>query len=335
MQNHDDTILIHRFLAGEATAAEADALQKWLEASPENQKQFDQIEKLWQNADAPQPENVPAFAEFWQNIEGKIEEKPMQSQAKIVEMKKGEKEFSMSGNWKWLALAASVILVVSATLFFQRARVDADAVYQTANAEQQQFALPDGTHITLNHASKLSLRENLSGDERRVYLEGQAFFDVFNDGRPFIIATENAEIRVLGTRFDVRSRDRKTQVVVEEGKVSVASLVNAEDSITLEADQKSVVIDDATPSPAEAVNAAIFYAWRAKKYVFDDVPLGEIAAELQRIFNVQIWLGSDIDRENLQIVVEGQPIHQVLTSIALTLDLSYELKEGVHMLSAR
>ena len=85
--------------------------------------------------------------------------------------------------------------------------------------------LTDGTNVTINSGSSLKYQSNfLNNKNRKVYLKGEAFFDVTkNKNAPFIVTTKKLNIKVLGTKFNVSSynNDKNTSVVLEEGSVSI------------------------------------------------------------------------------------------------------------------
>jgi ferric-dicitrate binding protein FerR (iron transport regulator) len=195
--------------------------------------------------------------------------------------------------------------------------------------------LPDGSHVELNAASRLQFRTDGFDTLREVTLVGQAFFDVESNGLPFTVNTENAAIRVLGTSFDVRARQQKTQVVVQTGKVSLQTVNGTmEDAVVLAAGQMSYVDKMALPIKPIAVDSLFIAAWRQQRLVFDNTPLAEIAAELQRVYDVEIEI---VDPELQTLAITGtfeqQPVTDILASVCLTLHLKYESADGKYLIS--
>ena len=115
-----------------------------------------------------------------------------------------------------IAAAVAIILltvrVVPGLLFAQQVR--------TANAEQQEITLPDGSEVILNSASKLKWNKRNFTDKRYLTLTGEAFFDV-QAGNEFVIETKNGEVEILGTQLNVFSRDNEFWVSCLRGKVRV------------------------------------------------------------------------------------------------------------------
>lgn len=323
-------ILIHRHLAGETSPAERRQLEAWLNTSAENRVIFDEAERIWRKIDAPQPENVPPFEEFWQKLESRLAAETEKAPATILSLEKArQRRFPGSaGSARWLAAAAVLIILVGATFMYQRIfKTEGQRVYATRNAERLPVILPDGSRIELNAASELRFRDSTFDTLRLVTLIGQAFFEVTPSasGLPFVVRTENAEIRVLGTSFDVRSRHQKTQVMVQTGKVSLQTLAAApERMVVLTAGQMSFVEKSVSPIAPVAIEASLIAAWRQRRLVFENTPLLEIAAELQRAYDVEITI-ADPELQALAITgtFEQQPVTDILASLCLTLRLKY------------
>lgn len=340
MTEEQSNNLIHRYLAGEAAEAESRQLETWLNASAENRLLFDEAEKLWRKIDAPQPQSVPSFEAFWQNLESKLEAGAEKTSATIVPLGRARQKILFGkGNYnRWLAAAAVLILLVGVTFIYQRVFKAEDwQTFATRNAERLPLILPDGSHVELNSASQIQFRAAGFDTLRIVTLSGQAFFEVNPDasGRPFVVRTENAQVRVLGTSFDVRARHQKTQVMVQTGKVALQTLTAPEENaVVLMPGQMSFVDKQALPITPIAIDSIFIAAWRQQRLVFDNTPLAEIAAELQRVYDVEIKIAN---RELQSLAITGtferQPVTEVLASLCLTLHLKYAGSNGKYVIS--
>lgn len=331
-------ILIHRYLAGEAPEAESRELEAWLNASAENRLLFDEAEKLWRKIAAPQPQSVPPFEAFWQNLEGRLDAEAEKPSATIIPLARARQKilFGKISYNRWLAVAAVLIILVGATLIYQRVFKAEDwQTYATRNAERLPFILPDGSHVELNAASQIQFRAAGFDTLRIVTLSGQAFFEVNPNGHPFVVHTENAQVRVLGTSFDVRARNQKTQVMVQTGKVALYSITALpESSVVVPAGHTSFVDKLALPIRPIAVDSIFIAAWRQQRLVFDNTPLAEIAAELQRVYDVEIKIaGRELQTLAITGTFEEQPVTEVLASLCLTLHLKYAGSNGKYVIS--
>jgi transmembrane sensor len=157
------------------------------------------------------------------------------------------------------------------------------------------FALSDGSTVKLAGGARLTVPRALGwpgllGAPRRdVSLDGTAFFDVAHDGRPFVVATSDASVEVLGTRFEVRSPTSAAGTVVQvaSGKVAV-SAVSTNTRIVLGVGEQTVVT--ASPLSAMRVPAARVATWRTGGLAAVNEPLGSVLAELARRYAVRITL---------------------------------------------
>lgn len=175
--------------------------------------------------------------------------------------------------WRWLALAASVVLV--AMLGFLQLR-DASYVVETQAGEMRTVALADGSDITLGGAARIVLDRD---DPRIATLErGRALFSVrHDDADPFVVNVGEQTLVDAGTVFDVARIGETTRVAVSEGVV----LVNPERKLArLEPGDTLSVTDGSDVYRIGTVPVARIGEWRDGRLTFDDATLGEIAHEL-------------------------------------------------------
>lgn len=192
------------------------------------------------------------------------------------------------------ALAATLAVAVGFGVWSAR------PVTITAPAGAQEVVtLPDGSVAELNAGSTLSFgggfrtRLGLAAASRDVRLDGEAFFTVEHQTRPFVVATTEARVTVLGTRFLVRARGddaEGTRVAVESGRVRVAAAGDGA-AIELGAGEGTVVGPGArAPQPAAIVGVERLTVWRRGGLAFVDQPLDAIVRELERRYAVEIRL---------------------------------------------
>lgn len=161
-------------------------------------------------------------------------------------------------------------------------------------------SLPDGSEVTLNGGTTLVYPTNFSHRERRVSLNGEAFFSVKNDEeRPFIVSAEKMQVNVLGTRFNVEAYKEETdmRVTLESGKIGL-QLSGSKEQMVLSPNQQVIYHKQTGDLIHRVVNVADVLAWQRNELVFDDIPLDEITRKLERCFNVKI----DIQTERLKTI---------------------------------
>ena len=160
--------------------------------------------------------------------------------------------------------------------------------YATATGEQRLVILKDGSRVRLNTDSKVRVR--FSGRERHVDLvRGEAFFEAAHDAsRPFLVDAGRADVRALGTRFDVRRDDGRVQVTLVEGKVRVRQDGKAQ-AFTL-APSQQIVLDPGRAAAPEPADTARLTSWTTGRLIFHETPLAEAVAEVNRYAGQKIAL---------------------------------------------
>ncbi len=127
----------------------------------------------------------------------------------------------------WWSMAASILLVAGMAVFWMSERLEPTyQVIRTDFGEWKTIELPDGSVVELNANSELkTLRNWEEGELRRVWLKGEAFFEVQKKPEKhvkFEVTTEDLTVSVFGTAFNVRNRNNQTTVYLEEGKIELA-----------------------------------------------------------------------------------------------------------------
>ena len=146
--------------------------------------------------------------------------------------------------------------------------------------------LSDGTNVWLNAESRLHYPVRFASHERRVYIEGEAYFEVAGNSRsPFIVESRNQAVKVLGTSFSVRAYQGEPEIytTLEKGRVSVQTAFG---EVVLSPGEQAVVKGDKLE--VREVNTAIYTAWRKGKFVFIDQSLETILSTLSRWYDVEI-----------------------------------------------
>lgn len=150
----------------------------------------------------------------------------------------------------------------------------------------QTFTLPDSSSVTLAPGSTLRLQKHK--DKRLVQMTGKVYFNVRHDDRaPFRVDAGSGFVKVLGTRFQVDSRD-PISVSVVSGKVLFSAIRSGEEALILTKGQ-SAVLDPAASKPVEITpkhpNPA---AWATDEFIYDNTPLPEVLSELSEYYDVTL-----------------------------------------------
>lgn len=208
---------------------------------------------------------------------------------------------------RWLKawrVAASAILIAGIGLFgwryFLTKQPANNAVaYHTVTAKDHviKMVLADGTQVWVNNGSRLRYPEKFNAATREVFLEGEAFFNVVHQNKPFIIRSGKLVTQVLGTSFNVRAftADKINIVTVVSGKVGVTvSGLKQKNAIFLIPNQ-ALAFDNEDKSVKKVnVDAAQAMAWINNKIRFRNTPFAQAMNELESIYGVRIHYGAKL-----------------------------------------
>ena len=158
-----------------------------------------------------------------------------------------------------------------------------------------QLQLPDGTKVWLNAASSLKYPSKFGKEERRVILSGEAYFEVAKEvNLPFIVVTENQEVEVLGTHFNIQAypEDDQTSTTLLEGSVKV-KVSHTSFSSLLEPGQQAVV-HPAEPARIRQISNDDAVAWKRGYFAFENADLRAIMENLSRWYDVDVEYRGEI-----------------------------------------
>jgi ferric-dicitrate binding protein FerR (iron transport regulator) len=221
------------------------------------------------------------------------------------EPEEAEVERKGRGKFVW---AAAAIAVVSAGIFLWQQKGpdpgDQTAALKVSSTERSEFKyllLPDSTQVWLNAASTLEFPPEFGGGKREVYLSGEAYFDVKHAEKiPFIIHTGKISTTVLGTAFNIKAYEdlNNVTVSVRRGKVRVQYLDR--EVATLIPGQQVKVNSNGNGEADRKSGISQVAAWQQGNLVYDDEPIMDIMADLERMYNVKINV-KDITVSNMRI----------------------------------
>ena len=145
--------------------------------------------------------------------------------------------------------------------------------------------LADGTRVWLNAGTSLRYPVVFSGQERRVELRGEGYFEVAKDSAsPFVVSVNGVDVRVLGTSFNVSAYSDEVVTTLVEGKVLMRSQA---DSVVLVPDRQGVW--DGKRMTVKRVDARNYALWREGVFFFEDMPLEDILDALARWYDVHVF----------------------------------------------
>lgn len=317
-----------RWFAGELTPDEAAAMERWVAAERSRAQVVAVLREAWTAAGAAgEGWDAPAAIQ-------RVREAAAGESRVIARLGRGRGLTAPRSQWApvlgALRVAAVVALVAGGIVSIEWARHRAEpssvqaamAEYRTTPGQRLAFRLADGTQVMLAPGSVLRRSPDYGGRDRRVDLEGQAYFVVAHDSaRPFSVHTSRLIARDLGTRFDVRAYpgDSASDVVVAEGKVAIQSGAAA----TLVAGQLGRADGSGRVSVRSKVDVPRYLAWIEGRLVFTDAPLGEVARQLERWYDIEVRLaGEGLSGLRVTGAFGDDPAPDALDAIAWSLGLT-------------
>jgi transmembrane sensor len=227
---------------------------------------------------------------------------------------------------------------------------------RTDYGSRTHLVLPDGTRVWLNAGSRITYNKNYAASLREVSLTGEAFFDVArNAEKPFVIHTDRIDIKVLGTRFNIRSypADKTTETTLLRGSIEVSIKDRPSEKIILKPNEKLIVAnDDSTlhrpgrmnhgsagtgeslvtirkPTYDQETGAIIETSWVDNKLIFREEEFGELSSQMERWYGVTIRFG-DPGLEQLRFTgsFKGETIEQALNALKLTATFNYTIESN-------
>ena len=328
--------LIIQQLKGEISDADQEKLLQWENADPENKSFKRSIEESWRLSNQGQKEievdTAGDFLKLKQRIDAAKNQTSTKTKTATVKPLKNNRRI-------FLLVAASLAILVGAFLFLTNQNDSSpQMVLSTKAGETKVATLPDGSKIWLNENSRVAFEEAFEKDERRIMLNGEAYFDVqSNPNKPFVVELENAQVTVLGTSFNVKEDKNIIAVQVDEGKVRLSDKTVQEKVLLLAGEYGTY--NSGTNSAQKVQDfKKNRIAWKSKSLIFEDLPLGAVIADIESYFGEKVIVEDD---SMLTCSYAGYfpkaEIEKVLSTIASTFEMNlsqesngnYILKNGI------
>lgn len=232
----------------------------------------------------------------------------------------------------WQCVAAVVVVVLMTGIgilaghWLTPSRQGAEGILsiRTGVGERSSVTLPDGTEVRLNAKTTVSYDCSMPHNERRVQVDGEAYFNVAKDAEhSFVVSADGVEVACLGTAFNIRNygEERNISVLLTEGKVRVSA---GDADLTMEPNSR-VVFDKGSQSMSkQLVNPDNYLCWLNNEIRYNDHTLEEIVAELARNYNIRIVITSDRLREERFTGYLGHSsLRNVLEVLSMTSNMRY------------
>lgn len=244
--------------------------------------------------------------------------------------------------WQWGKVAAVLAgLAATVTLVLLIARFNNTVTYSTGNGEIREIMLPDSSIITLNANSELTYEDFWSEEGmREVRIKGEAFFKIsqmdtlqlpadLKRYRSFVVHTDEMDVKVLGTQFNVQTRREKTSVILNSGKVALELRnANEKEPLILMPGDEVVYDQNSQKITKRQVEAEKYSAWRFGKLFFDQTPLQEVALTIEDYYGIKVLFSDqNIAQQEFAGSVPSNNLNGLITSISRLYNLKV-VKKG-------
>jgi transmembrane sensor len=296
---------------GRLSPQERADLQRWLAADSGNAPAYARARQLWQLTAMPAARLAAEQDATLQAI-----------------LRRGRQQRQRPRRLAAMAVAASLLFAAVTMLTWQPERWldNLQADYYSAPGQLRTLTLADGSEVMLDGDSALDV--SLTDAGRDIHLRrGAAFFKVRHTGQPFVVHADNGEVKVLGTRFEVRRQTQGTEVTVEQGRVAVSPLQGIAPQV-LTAGQR-IDYRDGHAGALQSVDPQQAFAWRDGRLSFRRMPLADALAVVQRYYPQRIvLLDSDLGARPVSGEFSDQDPLVVLAAFQAVLGFSQQRLPG-------
>lgn len=337
-------------LSGDASKDELELLQQQLQVNPQWQFLYDQMMQVGSVYPTENIEQSYAAHIVKMQLQGKLENPPQEAQTAVS-----------NNSFKRIFIALAVAASIIGFSFFVYFKINQKQEVKnslnevaTKRGSKSFIKLPDGTQVWLNADSKLTFKENFGDKTREVSLNGEAFFDVFHDAdHPFIIHTGKADIKVLGTTFNIRNYalDKTMEATLIKGKIEVTLtdrpdekiIIHPQEKIIISKESNSIVNNKVKLKKEEQVISRVVLTtvtmkdsliaetgWMKDKMVFVNQSLGKIAEEIERKFAVTIIFKTNaVKQYRYTGVFDKETVSEIFHIIQLSRKINYSINNKI------
>ncbi|SHG37724.1 FecR family protein [Flavobacterium segetis] len=317
--------LIYKYLDNEASEAEVLIVFEWIQISQENKEEFIALKKAWIFSALSNEKSTMPIANF-KNLKNSIVHKRRYrflkyaaivllfitlgkstgslnnlevsfSKVVVLELGDGSKEYISNNQIKNFVSdkGSPIAQQIKSELIYKIQNASEALIYNTLKVPFGQtfkVTLADGTVIHLNAGTSLKYPQQFGNNkERKVFLTGEAFFEVAKDKlHPFVVECNQVRIEVLGTKFNISAYpdESNTETILVEGSVKLSEIENENNTVILVPNERVKWDASSKKFNLETVDSGVYVAWVNNELVFKDASFGFICKKLERAFDVII-----------------------------------------------
>jgi transmembrane sensor len=306
---------VSRYLSGELSPEELAGFQEELRNDAGKQKLLNEYRKIWDTAALEHGYDLDAE---WALIREKIPgfESGSGSSPKGVGR-------SMLYNSYRIAAVLALGLMLSFSLIFISRRAGMEQV--VAENEPVEVILDDGTGVIVNRHSRLRYSKKIYQEERKVYLKGEAWFDVARDTtKPFVIDAGDALVQVLGTSFNVNAykENPTVEITVESGMVALSAKEDQKHLIVMKAGSGGIYHKSQRELKLIPASDPNSISWKTRELFFEGTSLREVVELVNRVYGANlVIMNQELSACPITVTFREQSLESVLNVLESTLDL--------------
>lgn len=319
MQSKISLHIIEKNILGSASAEEQSRLYEWLESDENNRESYFRMKNIYDSS-RMQGYTTEEIRNEWELLLKRIN-------STIENKKRPSRSFSI---WKNYVAIIIAVLALSWTAITLR-QSEKTVIYQqftVPNGQQTEVILADGSKVWINAGSTLKYPSDFGIKNREVILDGEAGFQVTPSKIPFIVETNDINIKVLGTYFNIRNYASNDFIEISLLKGSIQMHTPQQEFTMKPGEIATYHKQQQTANVKKDANIADKIAWSNKQLIINNERFEEIAHILERWYNIQIVLANDELKEYRYTgkFIYNEKIEQVLEVFRATTPIHYQIE---------
>jgi ferric-dicitrate binding protein FerR (iron transport regulator) len=301
------------YISGECSAEEEKYWERWIGESESNLQAYLDCHKVLvgDQSLSNTPGNTFDSYKAWPRIKSRLE-------PSTIDINRPRYTYG------WLKYAAVFLIGAFLITFIIRENINQTLTFNQDSGIQSYY-LPDSSKVILKGKASITYPKDFSS--RNLELSGTGYFDVRNmENVPFIVNSRNTFIRVLGTAFLVEENENIIQVTVDHGKVEIG-LIDAPGQAIISSNEIGKIILAEKNIITTTVENTNELFWATRQLTYRQTPLPVVLDQLGLLFNMKIDYNQEmLTKCKLSAVFRDQDFEQILENIALSFNMTYEIK---------
>jgi len=325
---------IAKYLDQEMNIEEQEEFEKIIQSDQEYDKLISSVQKVWNETKNKQNMLEVNTDSAWEKLKNRIEnQKTATRQFENIRKSSYRKMYSVAFRVAAvIIIAAGLSFVIIKAFISPSDSADRQLTVRSEPDRMMQTTLPDGSIIHIKANSVISYKRKETGT-RELALKGEAFFEIsHNPDRPFVISTEQALVKVIGTSFSVQAdNDNQTvKVYVESGLVLLTNKLREDQSLLIEPGYIGVLTENGI---SRKLNEDENYlSWKTGKLEFRETGLSAVIADLNHTYGTNIIFGNPeiADCHFTGTFLNHQPVDTVLEVLKTAFNLDIKrMRTGI------